>query len=225
MDYANIKKISLWGFIGFLGLTALIAILSVLSGSFGEFQLKVLATTFSISAASVCSMASAAFMQKRKLIGPGLVGIGLAAATAVFVLVGVWAEIGNEGFWKTTITLITFTIACAHAFLLALPDLAKHYRWSQGLAAGTIGLLALQITGAVWGEIGNEGYYRLLAVVAIVLALQTLVIPNLMKLSQERLHPRKVLKLENVEGDTYCDASGKTYQVIELASELHQTVE
>jgi len=219
MDYTGIKKSSLWGFIGFLGLTALIAILSVLSGSFGAFQFKVLATTFSISAASICSMACAAFMEKRKLIGLGLVGIGLAAASAIFVIVGVWTEIDSEAFWKTAVTLITVTVAFAHAFLLALPDLDKVYRWLPWLSAVTIGILTLQIVGAVWGEIENEVYYRLLAVIGILLALETLLIPIMMKLSKGNHNTKKQLRLENVEGETYRDSSGKLYQVTEITSE------
>ncbi|MCF7975428.1 MAG: hypothetical protein K9N55_16545, partial [Phycisphaerae bacterium] len=129
MDYTAIRKASLKVFIGFLALTALIAIISVLSGEFGKIQFKVLATTFSISAASICSMSCAAFMEKRKRTGLGLTGILLCAVGAVLVIVGLWPEIDSEVYWKTTVTVIVAAIALAHAFLLSLPDLDDRHTW------------------------------------------------------------------------------------------------
>ena len=56
MNFTEIKKVLLKLFVGFLILTAIIAIISVLSGEFGELQGKILATTLTISMASICSM-------------------------------------------------------------------------------------------------------------------------------------------------------------------------
>ena len=66
MDYAEFRRASLRTFLGFLALTAAVAVVSVLSGDFGETQVKVLLTTLTISAASMCAMACAAFIEKRK---------------------------------------------------------------------------------------------------------------------------------------------------------------
>lgn len=61
MNYTEIRRLLLKIFIGFLSLTALVAILSVLSHKFGETQLKVLLTTLSITAGSICAMSCAAY--------------------------------------------------------------------------------------------------------------------------------------------------------------------
>ena len=53
MNYTAIRKLSLKIFLGFLGFTALVAIVSLLSGEFGHLQVKVLATSVAISAASI----------------------------------------------------------------------------------------------------------------------------------------------------------------------------
>jgi hypothetical protein len=66
MNYTELRKRLLKAFIGFLTLTALVAIGSVLSREFGETQLKVLATTFSITAGSICAMACVAFIERRE---------------------------------------------------------------------------------------------------------------------------------------------------------------
>ncbi|GAF67867.1 unnamed protein product, partial [marine sediment metagenome] len=193
MDYTELRKLSLKIFIGFLALTALIAIITVLGGKFGEIQMKILATTFTISAASICSMSCAAFIEKRKLIKLGLAGIILSVISAILLIIGMWPEIKNDEYWKTTITLIVAALAFAHAFLLVLPDLEDNQKWVQKVALGAIGILAVQIIVAVWGEIDNESYYRLLAVVAIIVGLATLVIPILTKMRRGNGRKRELL--------------------------------
>jgi len=216
MDYTAIRKLSLRAFIGFLVATAVIAVISVLSGEFGEFQLKVLATSLTISAASVCSMSCAAFIEKKKMAALGLSGIVLAIAAAVLLIGGMWPEIKSDEYWKTAITCVVFALAFAHAFLLILPDLDERQAWVQLTSSVSIGALALLIVFAVWGEIDDKAYYRLLAVVAILVALQTLIVPILMKLRKGASRERKLLVLERIEGELYKDSAGKAYRVKEV---------
>jgi hypothetical protein len=219
MDYKAFRKLSLKVFIGFLAFTALIAIVSVLSGDFGDVQLKILATTFTISAASICSMSCAAFIEKSKLRSLGLSGILLSVAAAILLIIGIWPEIKSDEYRKITFTLITSAVAFAHAFLLVLPELDDRQKWVQTVSSCSIGILAVQIVVAVWGEIENEDYYRLLAVVAIIVGLETLVIPILMKLRKGNGKKRELLILEHLEGETYRDSTGKIYNVQEINSE------
>ena len=219
MDYTGIRRLSLLAFISFLGLTALIAIISVLAGEFGEIQGKILATTFTISAASICSMSCAAFIEKKKLAQLGISGALLSVSAATLLIVGLWPEIDSEGYWKTTITLGVFAIAFAHAFLLVLPELDKRQKWIQPVSSVSIGILALLIVVAAWGEIDDEGYYRLLTVVAIIVGLETLVIPILMKLRRRDGQEREKLVLERIQDDVYRDPAGKRYQLKEIDTE------
>ncbi len=216
MDYSEIRKLSLKIFLGFLGLTALIAIVSVLLGELGQVQVKILATTFTISAASICSMACAAFTERKKPVHLGLAGILLSICAAVLVIAGMWSESNNETYWKTTVTVGVLAIALAHAFLLNLPELDKSQKWVQLISSITIAILALQIIGAVWGEINQDVYYRFLAVVAIVVALETLAIPILLKLRKRNGEIIEKLVLVRVRDDIYRDESGKEYQLREI---------
>lgn len=213
MTPSDIKRLFLKLFIGFLSLTAAIAIFSVLSGDFGELQLKILATTFSVSAASICAMSCAAFIEKRKRKELGGAGIVLVLIGTALVNGGFWSDVNDDEYWKVTISFIVFALALAHAFLLGLPDLDLKHQWSQTAAFVAIGVLAMQITGAVWGEIDSEGYYRLLAVVSIVVVLLTLVIPILMKIrTRYDQFVRTLVLTENADG-TYRDQSGSVYKV------------
>lgn len=219
MDYAKIRRLSLKVFLGFLGLTALIAIISVLSGEFGKLQEKVLATCFTVSAASICSMSCAAFIEKSRHVKLGLAGICLSIISSVLVIVGLWPEIDGDAYWKTTATLAVAAIALAYTFLLLLPDLDDKRKWVQRVFPVCVGVLALQIIAALWGEIEADGYFRAMAVVAIVVGLVTLAIPILMKLQGGTAGQKEKLVLEKLEGDTYRDSVGRKYQLKEIHSE------
>jgi len=219
VNFEIIRKSSLKIFICFLIITALFAIVSVLSGEMGDFQLKTLATTFTISAASICSMSCAAFIEKRRMKWLGISGILLSIAAAAFLIAGLWPEVDSHDYWKFTGTLITLAVCLAHAFLLYLPELDDDHNWVQPATAISIGTLALLIMIAVWGEIDDEGYYRLLAAVSIVVALGSLVVPILMKMQKGSGPKKELLILEKTEGDTYRDSAGKQYIVKEIDTE------
>ena len=68
-------------------------------------------------------------------------------------------------------------------------------------------------------EIDATSYYRLLAVVAIVIGLVTLAIPILVKLGGRAESAKLELKLEQIEGDTYRDTKGNIYRVTEKKNE------
>ncbi len=63
-------------------------------------------------------------------------------------------------------------------------------------------------------------HYRLLTVIAIVVGLETLAIPIVMKLQKGMVHKAQKLVMEKLEGDMYRDATGKTYHVQELEDSL-----
>jgi len=216
MDYGAVRKLSLQVFIGFLTLTAAIAIISVLSGSFGDFQVKVLISTFSISAAAICSMAYAAFVERRNGRWLGLSGITASVVAALLVIVGAWAEVDDADFWKATVTVIVVAAALAHSMLLALPRLSAAHRWVQVAAAFAIALLSFMIVMAVWGEIDEDVYYRALAAVSIVVVLLTLTIPILVRLGSIDAvdgASHETLELTRVEGDIYAAPDGRRFEV------------
>lgn len=219
MNYSDIKKLALRVFLGFLGLTALIAIVSVLGGEFGKFQWKSIGTSFTISAAGICAMSCAAFIEKQQRALLGLSGIGLSVVAAVFVVAGIWPEIESENYWKTTATIAVAAIAFAHAFLLVRPDFGNKQKWIKPVSVVSVGVLALQIIVAMWGEIDSEIYYRFMAAVAILVGLETAALPVLMKLGKENGQKRPQLLLEQLEDGLYVDSSGRRYRLKELTAD------
>lgn len=213
MNYSKVKKIFLRGFIGFLVLTALVAIFAVFSDSFGETQKRILATTFTISIASICAMACAAFIERRSLVWLGMGGIACSALAGVLLLLGIWNLFVSDFSFKITATFITISIAFAHAFLLALPELDKRYKWIQPATATTIGLLAILIIVVMWFETESAIFFRSIAVVAILTGLETLVIPILLKLGGKEKEQAQELHLTLVEGNHYTNEAGDKYEV------------
>lgn len=222
MNLTNSRKILLWVFIGFLSLTAIIAIFSVLVGKFGETQLKVLATTFTISATSICAMSCAAFIEKRQANLAGTIGILFAAISAILTITGVWGEIGNDKFWRSTVTLIVISVAFAHAFLLLMPNLSANHKWTQIAAVISIAVLAALICSFIWSDTDNQFYYRLLGVASIVVVLFTLIVPICAKLGGKQTEPihqtnlSTPLTLIKIADGIYTDQFGHKFQVTEI---------
>ena len=176
----RLKRPSLWAFIGFLVVTAIVAIVAVVSGDFGDFEAKVLITSLIISGASVCVMAYAIFAERSGQVRVGQVGVVLTVVAAGLLLVGMWSERGEDAFWKATLTLLILAVGLAYALLLMLPELKGKQRWIHTTSSLSIATLAGMSIIGIWAEFSEDWFIRLLAVVAILVALQTLVIPVLM---------------------------------------------
>lgn len=176
----KLKRPSLWGFIGFLVVTAIVAIVAVASGDFGDFEAKTLITSLIISGASVCVMGYATFAERTGQVRVSQVGVGLTVVAAGLLLAGMWSERGEDEYWKATVTLLILAVGLAYALLLLLPELKGKQRWIHTTTSVSIGALAGMSIVAIWAEFSEDWYIRLLAVVAILVALQTLVIPVLM---------------------------------------------
>jgi hypothetical protein len=213
MDYSEIKSLSLKSFIGFLILTAVIAIFTVVSGEVGDLQAKILGTTFTVSIASICAMSCAAFLEKRNFKPAGISGMAFSLLSAILIISEIWTEFDNNLYFDITIAAVVCAFSFAHSLLLYLPDLADDKKWVQHSAAVFITILAVQIIAGIWFEIDNQIYFRAMTVVAILVGLETLVIPILMKLHDRDAEGKEILTLEKIDENTYKDASGIMYDV------------
>lgn len=217
MTFSRLRQFCLWSIIGFLSLSALLAIVSLLSGHFGSIQLKVILTTLTIAGASICGMACSAFIEKRGWARLGGVGIACTLVAAMLSISGIWSDYGAEIYWKITVSLIVISVAFAHALLLFIPSLASSYRWSQIGAAIFISILAAQIILAVYSDVfQNAEYFRLIGIVAVVVVLLTLIVPNCSKLGAIKPKEADTLTLSHDTDDIYHDATGQRYKVTKL---------
>ncbi|PZD70457.1 hypothetical protein C1752_12028 [Acaryochloris thomasi RCC1774] len=214
----NLKKISLYTFIAFLSISAFFAIASVLTGRFGEFELKVLITTSVIAIASICSLCCSAYSSRKQNTVPSYSGIALAGASAVMLILGVWAEIAAEGYWKSTAILSIFAFASAHSLALLAVRLRAEHAWVQFVTVINIFTFATVISATILGEISNEGNVKFVTMLAILAALETLVIPILGRLVKVKgSQVREVLSLTKRVDGAYEDKHGTLYEVKKIS--------
>jgi len=223
VNFAHLRKSTLRMFLIFLSLTAGLAMVIVLAGDFGDFEVKVLFTTLTISAASICSMSAIAFLQKG---GDGTLGglaISVMLLTAVLLIGALWAEVHNEILLKLMAILCTVSVAFTHTFLLTLVNLDPRHRWAKKVGIGLIWVLAGLITFAIMFEVSEKSFYRILIVVAIAVTLFTLMVPIMGRMRKGLLlDPNKAdlpaeyctrLILDRGPDGAYRDADGTRYVV------------
>lgn len=216
MTIAQFKRLSLGSLIGFLSLSAILAIGALLTGEFGSTQVKVILTTLTISGASICAMACSAFIEKRGGSAVGVIGILSAVVAAGLMIGGIWGESGDELYWKSTVTTIVVSVALAHSLLLLLPVVAPIYRWSQVAMGLTDIALASLVLIAVWDDISDAGFFRLIGVAAVLVVLFTLVVPILGRLGSRATTDRPTLSLTQEDGEVYRDPAGQRYRVTKI---------
>lgn len=218
----GIKKNALKVSIGFLILTAIFSIWIVLVGEFGDFEIRVLLTTVSISIASMCAMACGAHIEKTHIKLAGGIGIVSAILSLLLTLLLVWAEMRGSGFWRLSLSSILVTFSIAHVLLLNLPPLIEKRFWLRYLAGISVVIMSLLILTLIWDEeMISAVYFRLMSVMAIIIALISLLIPIFSKLDFSRLDRKTAnkplkLTLTQVEGSIYLDQEGQYYKMTEI---------
>jgi hypothetical protein len=177
-----LKKAFLVSLVVSVVVSALLGIAALLIGQFGELQVKVLLTTVTISAFSICALCCAAFFETRRGVALPLTGILLGAVGGVLVVSGIWSEPGNETYWKTAGSFSVVAVAIAHMCLLSLARLREGHAWALWAAYVTIGVLAGLIVYAIWGEPDEETFFRWMGVDAILATALSILIPVLHRL-------------------------------------------
>lgn len=219
MQQVPLRRRFLQSFLAFLVLTAVVAIIAVLNGHWGELELRILGSSGTVSAASVCAMACAAFVERGRTRALGRLGIALACAAALLLLVGIWTDTGSDAFWKTTVCACIWAAAVAHAQLLWLPALAARHRWLQQSATISIALLGAILSGIVIAQSRADDVFRVAIVLSILVALQTLAVPILARMQPAPASPQMLerLLLSRQPDGCYVDAAGNRYAVQRLA--------
>ncbi len=172
--------------IGSVALSALIGIGVVLFGDFGHFEIRVLMTTLTITAASILGLASGAALESGKgnfLPKTGIVSSIVAAILYQFIIWNVLDR--NEIFIKSTLTVTILAVVCSHLSLLSLARLDRRFVWSRWVGRLADWLLAGLILFLMWFEPEGESdiIFRSIAVLAILIAAVTIITPIFHRLS------------------------------------------
>lgn len=222
MDASTLRKRFLWGFLVALAITAMVAIVAILGEGFGDLQWRIMATSGAVSAASICAMACAAFLERGRMPWFGHVGLGLTGLALALMLVVTWCDPRPSQPWGRLTALTTiWAVAAAHAQLLLLPRLGARHRMVQSAAVVAIAVLAALLSFIVFDVDLVRHMVQQVAVLAIVVALLTLAVPILWRIGGERDAAPPVLEqltLQRTEDGHWIDAGGVRYEVRRLGS-------
>jgi hypothetical protein len=155
-------------------------------------ELRIILTTAAIAGASVCGLACGGCMGRGHRVLP-TAGLVLTTLATVLLLIGIWAEINADAFWKTTLPLIFFAVACAHLSMLFMANLAGRYRWAFLFAYQIVfGLAALLSVGMISEKLfDNDSYMRCVGVMSVLVAAITLLVPVFHYMSYEKIAAAK----------------------------------
>jgi hypothetical protein len=126
----------------------------------------------------------------------------------------------SEVYWKTTAICSVFAIAFAHSLALLAVGLRPTHYWLQLATGINIFALASLISLMIVVELDSEGVFKFVAVLAILVALETLVIPILGRLAGAAPNQAgETLSLTRREDGTYEDKGGRIYRVSEMPND------
>lgn len=193
-------------FLGFLAVTALFAVITILSEKFGKFEIKVLASTLTVSLGSLCAMCCVKFGALRGQALWARAGVALTVAAAALLLIGYWSESDWGKYWKLAIILSIFAAANAHVCALCFARLAPGHLWLLVSGALVIYLLALLLAAIVGNSQWERAPFTLIAVLAVLDLGITIAVPILHRLDhspQAVSHAAEATSLaviQNVDG-------------------------
>jgi hypothetical protein len=181
---SNLKRPLLYSLVGSVVLGALLGIVLVLRNTWGWFEVRVILTTITVAIASLCGLACDLSRTPRGANILPRCGLLLTLVAAGLILAGMWTDLNKDEFWKFTISVSIFAVATVHICLLSIAQLAKRFRWVYFIACQVIYGLAVLLSVIVFWELENERMFRFVAMISIVDAALTLVIPLLHRISR-----------------------------------------
>ncbi|MBI1372540.1 MAG: hypothetical protein GC159_07240 [Phycisphaera sp.] len=199
----RLHQTSLYGFIGFLTLGALWGIITVLTGHFGWLEARVLLTAAIVSVSSACLLTCVNFASRTSLRPLSIGGAGVVVTAATLLMIGMWGDVRSEAFWKLACIATTWGVALTHGFLILGMRLHRRFMLPQLAVVLTTAVLALMFSlaildfNAIERIIGEQAFYRIMASVAILVALGSVAMPILRRISKSDLDEQDDLADDN----------------------------
>jgi len=202
------KRIALWFLIASVGASALLGIIIVLAGTFSEIEVRIVITTLTISAMSICALAAGALWEKGQKKVLSMTGIVLAILAAFLILFGIWTKTNGEEFWKFSASVGLVAVATAHACLLALASLSRSFAWARVAAFVAVYALAIEIIYVIYQQPRGDTMARIIGATSIVVAALTIVTPVFHRLSRKESGPNESTEATQLAAQVSCPQCG-----------------
>ena len=131
------------------------------------------------------------------------------------LIAGVWLEINADVYWRSSAILAVIAVAFAHSLALLSIPLAE-YSWLKTTTLVSIFALANLLCYLFIIEF-NQTPSRLLTVLSILVALQTVIIPILAKIKKSEVTRQEKLILFRQNNGSYQSSDGHYFNVIEIS--------
>jgi hypothetical protein len=175
----TLKQTALYTLAGTVILGVALSIMAVLGGTWDWFEARVVLTSFTISGASISALICAALRERDEASLLPVPGLVLSSAGATLVIFAMWADVGDLTYGRLTVSVVLFAMATAHVSGLSMARLSPGSRWAIVVAWASIFGLASMLTAMTWTNDWGAQAFQLVAVLAIVTAGITVLIPIL----------------------------------------------
>jgi hypothetical protein len=190
----RIRRIAIIAIIVSLSITALIGIVTILTGTGGDIQSKIILSTLVIGLFSVLALCDLAVFNRRYRV-TGFLGIAAAVVALAMSLILIWGDWAfadtSNTVWKTLWVATIIAVSLAHASLLipVVENRQPAIRLALYVELGLVAFLAILLLLLVLTDanVSSDAYTRLVAVVAILDVLGTIVVPVLARLLRDRV--------------------------------------
>jgi hypothetical protein len=177
------------------------------AGEFGQTQGKILATSLSISAASVLSLAMFPARERGLLGAVPTIGIAFSILGFGLLVILVWGDFRSDELGRMVGSVLTFALAAGYASLLALAVIQPKFLNLVRGAYGLLAIISVMIVGSIWGEPDNENILRIMGTLSILLTAATITIPVLHRLNRQPIS-RSSLKAPDGRQPLRCVSCG-----------------
>ena len=166
-----------------VALLALMAVFALAGGEIGDTGWKVISSSLLVMAGTIVALASAVPLQQRRLGLLPYAGVGASIIGFGMLIVGLWADTGWSAALKTALTLVTAAAAVGAIGLLDGARVPPRQRRIVAAAQAATGIAATLLIAALWGEVGNEAFWRITGIVLVLTAAGMVTVPVLHRMA------------------------------------------
>lgn len=166
-----------------IAINAALAIVILLGGEMGDTGGRILGTSLLATGTAMVAMVQLPALADRRIGLVPAVAIGAAAVGFVIVTAGIWGGADGDFGWKVAGTAYIVAVGGAILAILAGQRIEGRTAWVGTATLGAVGLAAAMLVAAIWFEVDGEGYWRIFAVVAVLVAAGGLAVPILSRSS------------------------------------------
>ena len=213
------KRLFFWTLIASLSLTAAIAIGILLFANFDDTTGRILMTTGLVSVTSLLALPGGVLLDQGRYRALAWADLALSSALFVFATVLVWSSSDDPGetLLKAFGTLTIASVATAQVGAVTSRRRDGDPRGVRILYLVSIGLVAVvgaMACTAIWAEIDDGNFYRILAALVVADVFSVIVQPILKKMSPARRDGvfRLAFTLDRDPGDEAIEGARRALQ-------------